>query len=84
MNVDRMLSDLRMEHQQICEAIRVLERIAGGRRRLGRPPNWLSETAKQASTDTQQYLGDVAPKERRPRRTRPQGSTPGKSGGAQG
>jgi hypothetical protein len=43
MNIIQMLSDLRAEHQQLEEAILVLERLAtsGGKRR-GRPPKWMA------------------------------------------
>ncbi len=39
-----MLADLRLEREQIEEAILTLERLARGRgRRRGRPPSWLKE-----------------------------------------
>lgn len=38
-----MLSDLRSERQRIQEAILVIERLAaGGGKRRGRPPKWMS------------------------------------------
>ncbi len=44
MDVDKMLAELRLERQQIEEAILTLERLARGRgRRRGRPPSWLKE-----------------------------------------
>lgn len=46
MDIDKMLSELRVESQQIEEAILTLERLARGRgRRRGRPPSWLKEAA---------------------------------------
>jgi hypothetical protein len=43
-DVDKMLADLRLEREQIEEAILTLERLARGRgRRRGRPPTWLKE-----------------------------------------
>jgi hypothetical protein len=44
LDVDKMLADLRLEREQIEEAILTLERLARGRgRRRGRPPSWLKE-----------------------------------------
>ena len=41
-----MLAELRMEREQIEEAILTLERLARGRgRRRGRPPGWLKDAA---------------------------------------
>ena len=46
MDVDKMLAELRIEREQIEEAILTLERLARGRgRRRGRPPSWLKEAA---------------------------------------
>ena len=43
MDVNKILIELRLERQQIEEAIISLERLARGRgRRRGRPPAWLS------------------------------------------
>jgi hypothetical protein len=42
-----MLSELRLEREQIDEAILTLERLARGRgRRRGRPPSWLREATE--------------------------------------
>ncbi len=39
-----MLSDLRSERQRLQEAILAIERLsAGGGKRRGRPPRWLSD-----------------------------------------
>ncbi len=44
MDVNKMLTELRAEREQIEEAILSLERLARGRgKRRGRPPAWLSE-----------------------------------------
>lgn len=44
LDVDKMLAELRLEREQIEEAILTLERLARGRgRRRGRPPSWLKE-----------------------------------------
>jgi hypothetical protein len=43
MDINKMLAELRMEREQIEEAIMTLERLARGRgRRRGRPPAWMS------------------------------------------
>ena len=76
LDVDKMLAELRLEREQIEEAILTLERLARGRgRRRGRPPSWL----KEAGAPT---LGDDATDEDRRspgtsetrRRGRPPGS----------
>lgn len=47
MDVNKMLTELRAEREQIEEAILSLERLARGRgKRRGRPPAWLSEMKK--------------------------------------
>jgi len=47
MDVNKMLTELRAEREQIEEAILSLERLARGRgKRRGRPPSWLSEMRK--------------------------------------
>ncbi len=44
-----MLAELRLEREQIEEAILTLERLARGRgRRRGRPPAWLKDPANSA------------------------------------
>ena len=44
MDINKMLTDLRLEREQIEEAIMTLERLARGRgRRRGRPPAWMSK-----------------------------------------
>jgi len=45
-----MLAELRLEREQIEEAILTLERLARGRgRRRGRPPGWLKDTEAAVS-----------------------------------
>ncbi|MFL6416978.1 MAG: hypothetical protein ACJ74Y_15045 [Bryobacteraceae bacterium] len=44
--MDKMLAELRLEREQIEEAILTLERLARGRgRRRGRPPAWLKDVS---------------------------------------
>lgn len=46
-----MLAELRLEREQIEEAILTLERLARGRgRRRGRPPSWLREATAEAES----------------------------------
>ncbi len=51
-----MLAELRLEREQIEEAILTLERLARGRgRRRGRPPAWLKDAAsmmEEGQTET--------------------------------
>jgi hypothetical protein len=48
MDINKMLSDLRAEREQIEEAIMTLERLARGRgRRRGRPPAWMSQIKRR-------------------------------------
>jgi hypothetical protein len=43
MDIVKMLSELRSEQERIQEAILVMERLAaGGAKRRGRPPKWMS------------------------------------------
>lgn len=73
MDVDKMLAELRLEREQIEEAILTLERLARGRgRRRGRPPAWLKD-----AVGTSVGLGESsdAPATIEPRRRgRPPGS----------
>jgi len=46
-----MLAELRVEREQIEEAILTLERLARGRgRRRGRPPSWLRDATAAANS----------------------------------
>jgi hypothetical protein len=48
MDINKMLLDLRMERDQISEAIVVLERLTIGQgKRRGRPPKWLTEVKRR-------------------------------------
>ena len=72
-----MLAELRVEREQIEEAILTLERLARGRgRRRGRPPSWLKEAAGSVAdlNDGQQPNGSVAHAAEPRRRGRPPGS----------
>ena len=78
MDVDKMLAELRLEREQIEEAILTLERLARGRgRRRGRPPSWLKDanaltTGDDASDSEEDRPADPAVEPRR--RGRPPGS----------
>lgn len=82
MDVDKMLAELRLEREQIEEAILTLERLARGRgRRRGRPPSWLKEAnfgADGADDDTAGDERSQTPSEGR-RRGRPPGSKSNKA-----
>jgi hypothetical protein len=45
MDIGKILAELRSKRQQIEEAIVAIQRVGGGKRR-GRPPKWISESAK--------------------------------------
>ena len=48
MDVNKILSELKVEREQLEEAIISLERLARGRgRRRGRPPAWLAQAPKR-------------------------------------
>lgn len=48
MDINKMLSELRNEREQIEEAIMTLERLARGRgRRRGRPPSWMTQIKRR-------------------------------------
>jgi len=75
-----MLAELRLEREQIEEAILTLERLARGRgKRRGRPPGWLKEagsgpadSGENASEETSGRSLSFVPEPRR--RGRPPGS----------
>jgi hypothetical protein len=75
LDVDKMLAELRLEREQIEEAILTLERLARGRgRRRGRPPAWLKDPAN-ASLMLEEGLDDLNGHTPEPkRRGRPPGS----------
>ena len=73
MDVDKMLAELRLEREQIEEAILTLERLVRGRgRRRGRPPAWLKDAA--ASLGESDAGDDTEPPPEHKRRGRPPGS----------
>ena len=76
MDVDKMLAELRMEREQIEEAILTLERLARGRgRRRGRPPAWLKEATAAAGSELSAESESVnAGSGEHKRRGRPPGS----------
>jgi hypothetical protein len=58
MDIVKMLSDLRSERQRLQEAILAIERLAaGGAKRRGRPPKWMSNLASMETS-----LVEPAPK----------------------
>jgi hypothetical protein len=69
-----MLAELRLEREQIEEAILTLERLARGRgRRRGRPPAWLKDAAAAAlEEEGHSESGHISAEPRR--RGRPPGS----------
>jgi hypothetical protein len=72
-DVDKMLAELRLEREQIEEAILTLERLARGRgRRRGRPPAWLKDAVGTSTGGGD--IGDAPPAAEPRRRGRPPGS----------
>ncbi len=48
MDINKMLSELRLEREHIEEAIMTLERLARGRgKRRGRPPAWMTQLKRR-------------------------------------
>ncbi len=77
LDVDKMLADLRLEREQIEEAILTLERLARGRgRRRGRPPAWLKEATDDSPSGNSDNQSGVVQLASEPRR---RGRPPGKS-----
>ena len=76
LDVDKMLAELRLEREQIEEAILTLERLARGRgRRRGRPPSWLKDAA--AGTLSLDENGEITSLSSEPkRRGRPPANRP--------
>ena len=59
MDVNKILTELRQEREQIEDAIISLERLARGRgKRRGRPPAWM----KEAEDRKRQRAGDTSRK----------------------
>ena len=68
MDVDKMLAELRLEREQIEEAILTLERLARGRgRRRGRPPAWLKNAASAVEAEAGEAVAAEAEPKRRGR-----------------
>ena len=75
MDVDKMLAELRLEREQIEEAILTLERLARGRgRRRGRPPSWLKEASAVVAAVSGEEEGGNSQANEPKRRGRPPGS----------
>ena len=75
MDVDKMLAELRLEREQIEEAILTLERLARGRgRRRGRPPAWLKDATAAMAAAEAFGDNDAEPAAEPKRRGRPPGS----------
>jgi len=61
MDVNKILSELRQEREQIEDAIISLERLARGRgKRRGRPPSWMKEAAERKNLRTAEREKDKA------------------------
>jgi ABC-type transporter Mla subunit MlaD len=63
MDVEGILDQLRLEREQIEEAILSLERLASGQeKRRGRPPKWMAEAKKRAGAQAKktESLGRTA------------------------
>jgi hypothetical protein len=73
LDIDKMLAELRLEREQIEEAILTLERLARGRgRRRGRPPAWLKEATAASFGETGETEASNGLEQRR--RGRPPGT----------
>jgi hypothetical protein len=58
MDISKILTELRQEHEQLGEAILSLERLAaGGAKRRGRPPAWMAKLKEE----TQEKRGPGRP-----------------------
>jgi hypothetical protein len=56
MEIAKILAELRLEHEQLGEAILSLERLAaGGKKRRGRPPGWMLKV--KAEVESQRGKG---------------------------
>jgi hypothetical protein len=51
MDVEKILAEMRLEREQLEEAIASLERLERPVKRRGRPPSWLAEIRKTQETD---------------------------------
>ncbi len=58
MDVSKILAELRLEREQIEEAILSLERLATNRgRRRGRPPKWMADAKKRIRSQARRAEG---------------------------
>jgi hypothetical protein len=68
LDVDKMLAELRLEREQIEEAILTLERLARGRgRRRGRPPAWLKDVGGSTASEDDPEVSSLSEPRRRGR-----------------
>ena len=75
MDIDKMLAELRLEREQIEEAILTLERLARGRgRRRGRPPAWLKQAQAAIAEEVAKSDSLAAASNTPKRRGRPAGT----------
>ena len=75
LDVDKMLAELRLEREQIEEAILTLERLARGRgRRRGRPPAWLKDATAAVAAAEGSHGDEAEPSSEPKRRGRPPGT----------
>jgi ATP/maltotriose-dependent transcriptional regulator MalT len=51
MDVEKILAEMRLERDQLEDAIASLERLEMPAKRRGRPPAWLAETRKAQTRD---------------------------------
>ena len=59
MDVNKILTDLRQEREQIEDAIISLERLARGRgKRRGRPPSWMKVAEDRGQTRSTEKAKD--------------------------
>ena len=63
MDINKMLTELRLEREHIEEAIMTLERLARGRgRRRGRPPAWMSQIKRRGRPPGSKNLSSLLQK----------------------
>jgi hypothetical protein len=75
LDVDKVLAELKLEREQIEEAILTLERLARGRgKRRGRPPSWLKDATAAVNGLSEEEASTAGSPEHR-RRGRPPGTS---------
>jgi ATP/maltotriose-dependent transcriptional regulator MalT len=57
MDIGKILAEMRLEREQLEEAIASLERLARPVKRRGRPPAWLADIRKAQGTNGQARSG---------------------------